>query len=60
MIKDAVITILSWIISIGLSIGVMMFGWGIQPKNWWWILGAGVAVRVLVELMALAGRKVEK
>jgi hypothetical protein len=29
-------------VSVGLSVCVMMFGWGLQPKSWWWIIGVGI------------------
>ena len=27
---------------VGLSILVMIKGWGLEPKSWWWIIGVGV------------------
>jgi hypothetical protein len=36
---------------VGLQVSVMIFGWGLQPKSWWWIVGGGIfgatALRVL-------------
>ena len=28
--------------SVGLSVLVMIYGWGLHPRSWWWIIGAGV------------------
>ena len=39
---------------IGLSILVMIHGWGLEPKSWWWILGVGIGVQVI--LRALGNR----
>lgn len=25
-----------------LSLGVMVYGYGVQPRSWWWIIGGGV------------------
>ncbi len=36
----AVIT-LSSTIGIGMSVLTLIYGWGLQPKNWGWIIGAG-------------------
>jgi len=39
-------------LSVGASICVMMFGWGMTPKNWWWIVGVGLfGQTVLTSLM---------
>jgi hypothetical protein len=40
---------------IGLSVLVMIHGWGLEPKSWWWILGVGVCVTLLVRA---AGEKI--
>ena len=29
-------------LTIVLSILVMIYGWGLEPKSWWWIIGGGV------------------
>lgn len=29
-------------ISMCMSICVLMFGWGLEPKSWWWIIGGSL------------------
>jgi ABC-type transport system involved in multi-copper enzyme maturation permease subunit len=31
-----------WFLSVGLSILIMIHGWGLTPKSYWWIIGAGI------------------
>ena len=34
----------------GIAIGilVMIYGWGLEPKSWWWIIGGGIGLRGVV------------
>ena len=38
-------------IAVALQICIMIFGWGLHPQSWWWLVGGGVfgvtAVRAL-------------
>lgn len=38
--------------AVGLEVAVMMFGWGVQPQSWWWILGGGLVGRAAVKLLS--------
>ncbi len=39
-----------------LQVGVMIYGWGLQPKSWWWIAGGGIvgvtALRALADKLS--------
>ena len=37
--------------SVGLSIAVMIFGWGLHPQSWWWIIGGGVVGTTVVRMV---------
>lgn len=26
---------------VGTQIAVMIYGWGLTPRSWWWIIGVG-------------------
>lgn len=38
-IKSLIIAILALTVSLTCTILVMIHGWGLEPKNWWWIVG---------------------
>ena len=42
---------MSVVFSVALMILVMINGWGLQPKSWAWIIGAGVVGQVFVRLL---------
>lgn len=27
---------------VGLNVAVAVYGWGLEPRSWWWIVGGGV------------------
>jgi len=29
---------------------VLIYGWGLEPISWWWIIGVGVILRILTEI----------
>lgn len=33
------------------GLGVMVFGWGLRPVSWGWIVGGGVFGQVVIALM---------
>ena len=42
---------------IGLQVLVMIYGWGLEPQSWWWIVGGGLVGMVFLNLV---GKKVLK
>lgn len=40
-----------------ISIGVLMYGWGLQPVNWAWIIGGPVVVGFLTTMIDLVNEK---
>ena len=42
-------------LAVGLQILVMIYGWGVQPQSWWWIIGGGVfgvtALRKMIDVV---------
>ena len=43
----------------GVAIGVltMIHGWGLEPKSWWWIIGAGIGMRFIALVMEQVVKK---
>lgn len=39
-------------LAVGTTVLTMMFGWGLQPKSWWWIVGCGVFANTAIRLLA--------
>ena len=45
-----------WGVSLTLAVVIMMKGWGLEPKSWFWIIGGGIFMRGIIEVMALMGK----
>lgn len=41
-------------IAIGMGILVMLYGWGLQPVSWGWIIGGGIGGSLLAASFQLA------
>lgn len=54
--QKAIVIIFGTILVILLGIGVLMYGWGLEPKSWWWIIGGGVGLRFLILVMEAAAK----
>ena len=37
--RKVLLNIFGLSISVLTLIGVMIYGWGLEPKSWWWIIG---------------------
>lgn len=35
-----------------ISILTMIYGWGLTPKSWWWIIGCGFFAALFIRLVA--------
>jgi uncharacterized membrane protein len=42
---------------VGLQILVMIFGWGVHPQSWWWIIGGGVFGATILRALSDALQK---
>lgn len=40
-----------WALTMLVGILTMIHGWGLEPKSWWWIIGAGIFVRFMLAMM---------
>lgn len=39
-------------VTVLLDIGVKIYGWGLQPKSWGWIIGGGFVGMVFIHFIA--------
>ena len=47
-------------LSFYLSIATLIYGWGLSPKSWGWIIGAGLVGQLFVMVLLLVVQKEEK
>lgn len=53
--KDFLLLILGYIVLMLTNIGVMINGWGIEPKSWWWIVGVSTIGYIVGGMATAAG-----
>ena len=41
-LQSFLIILFGLIIAVSASILTMIYGWGLTPKSWWWIIGMGI------------------
>lgn len=54
-LKSVIITFLGFILTTVISICVMMYGWGLRPKSWFWIIGMGIFVQLFAYIIIAVG-----
>ena len=45
------------LVSLANWVCLLIYGFGITPRNWWVVIGCGIVVQVLVRQMAVALEK---
>jgi len=43
-----------------LGVLVMIYGWGLTPVSWWWIIGGVIGTWVLALLITIVGQAVKE
>jgi len=55
IIRRTIIILFGLAFGITMSILVMMNGWGLEPKSWWWIIGISLASSIMSQLIIHVG-----
>ena len=55
-VRKVIVVLIGVVATIAVNILVMMNGWGLDPKSWWWIIGGGVGLRLLTEAIVIIGK----
>uniref|UniRef100_A0A6H1ZAA0 Uncharacterized protein n=1 Tax=viral metagenome TaxID=1070528 RepID=A0A6H1ZAA0_9ZZZZ len=56
MFKDFLLIIVGFVVAVLTSILVMIHGWGLEPKSWWWIIGVSALGYTLSSLFMGAAK----
>lgn len=56
MVKDIVLLLVALALAMLTNVGVCIYGWGLQPVSWFWIIGMSLfgncVVPILVKITA--------
>ena len=56
-VMNAIRRVLCGFIGVGilliLSILVMIYGWGLEPQSWWWIIGIGSGGQLVAQIVII-------
>ena len=56
VIRKFLLVITGLVMAMVTMILVMIYGWGLQPKSWWWIIGMNLLGNILSQLFILVSR----
>ena len=57
LLRKCLVSLLGFSICIAGGILVMIYGWGVQPQNWWWIIGCNIGIQCLAQIIIVIGTK---
>ena len=46
-----IVSLFGFILVFLVSIAVMIYGWGLEPQSWWWIIGGGIFLKGIIVSM---------
>jgi len=56
-LRKLVVILLGICLSIVLSVSVLIYGWGLTPKSWFWILGIGFFGQLIAQALIALGKE---
>ena len=58
LLRSFVLGLFGIIVSVATTVCVMIYGWGLSPKSWWWIIGMYlIGIIVALTIIELAKQK---
>ncbi len=55
ILRKIVVAISGMCLAIVLGVLVLIHGWGLEPKSWWWIIGVGFFGQVMAQAIIKIG-----
>jgi hypothetical protein len=55
-VRSLLIILFGLAIGIGASIAVCIYGWGLDPKSWWWIIGGHLLGQSVAHAVVALGK----
>ena len=50
------LTFVAMCVALTFSVLVMIHGWGLEPKSWWWIIGVGMGLQIFARTLFEIGK----
>ena len=57
LMTKLIVVLFGFTLTLIVSIWTMIYGWGLEPKSWWWIIGGGIFIRIMIALMEQIGKE---
>jgi hypothetical protein len=51
ILRRLILVLFGLFLSIGCGIATLIYGWGLQPKNWWAIIGIGIFGQLVAQMI---------
>ena len=59
-VRKLIVSIFGIVIATATSILVLIKGWGLEPKSWWWIIGVALLGHILAAIIITISNYDEK
>lgn len=55
VLRKSLVMLLGLTVGVSGGILVMLYGWGVRPEGWRWIIGGGVGIQLLAQIFIVIG-----
>lgn len=56
VLRQFIVMMFGICLSITVTVGVMVYGWGLEPKSWWWIIGMYFIGQMIAQSIVAIGK----